>query len=245
MPIVFNFFAIIQVIVLLLFWFFLYLITEFLGIGSNVNDNVALIYKMLAASVITGYLDIRGLKGKLFYLPTWLVCIIVAIFFLQIFLSDVLRLKHGVFVYIISVLIIWGYYALYKIALRKKWEQKKMLLLELQKKMENEEAINSEEYWTMASQVHFKPPYIFLYFGFIWKLLFKNIIDGNDFLNYYKVFLNSIDLKEVQKENHKMWIVDFKESVAKAKSFDDYEHPLFSISRLGNIIDYTNEKIKT
>ena len=69
MTIIFNIYALVQALFLGIFLGILYIITEYFGFGKDIDGDFALVYQFMFATLITAYTDLKGIKGKLFYLP--------------------------------------------------------------------------------------------------------------------------------------------------------------------------------
>ena len=238
MPIVLNAYFIIQLIILAICLGIWYLITAYFGIGNNINGDLALMIELLAAAVITGYTDVKGIKGRLFFIPTWIVCILGSLYILKTQFYG-LESQYSLQVYISTAIILIVYYRLYKKEMRKNWERRKGLLDEF-KNLSEFETSNTKKFWEMASQIYFKPPITFLFMNPLWKILYKNTLSESEFLEYYKELMSKINIDDLEKSREKRWVAELKRALTNADNFDQYTHPHLSLTRLGNIIDSMN-----
>ena len=71
--------------------------------------------------------------------------------------------------------------------------------------------------------------------------IYKNTYTGDQFLEFYKEFLNTIDVDSINDKRYNRWTLKLKESFKRPNKFSEYEHLPFSFSRLGNTIDYMNK----
>jgi len=246
MPIVFNAYALLQAIIAVLCLGVLQLgamifAPEYNLIGGT-NESV---FSLQFMALVAAFTDARGMKGRLFFLPTWLVLVLGSLFvfhFSVAYYLDQVVVKTIV-LYCSSAFIAIFYFVQTRLYLEKTWAKKKGAL-EVMKSRISQGDLTPKEYWQIASHAYYRPPALFFNSPLIWKFFFKNAIDGDDFLEHYKYFINSINTAELLNDEQRQVIREIKDALAPAQNFDSYNHPEYSLGQLGRIIDGMNEKFK-
>jgi len=241
MPLVFNGAAFIQAIILAACLGVLYLITETFDVGNTINGDLAIIIQLQAAAIITLFTDIKGIKGRLFFLPTWIVALVASIFFLTNMLNSELADKYSILIYSTSLLIAIAYFYYNTKQLRKNWIKKKELMKSFKAETDNGTLFDGQ-FWKIASHLYYKPTGLFLHANPIWRIIYRNAIDADEFLEYYKTFIGAIDREKIDHRSHKAWNAEFNNALKEAQSFKEYAHPFMALSRLANLIDLMNKK---
>ncbi len=251
MAVIFNVFAVLQAIIGVAVVGILHLLLNLFGFDYDmIGGTREAFVSLVIIAAISAYTDAKGLKGTLFYLPMWLVVIAAAIFVFSItyngtrsvfvdgsyqYVEESLTL-HKLFLYGASLLISLGYIRLSRKELAKTWQKKKTHLELLKAGMQAGE-VNPQQFWEQALLVYYKPSNLFLYLNYLWKPLFANAIDGDEFLQYYRDFINLIDIDQLAKKRHKVWTSEFRTALNQAKNFNEYSHPMLALARLRNTID--------
>ncbi|WP_296381468.1 hypothetical protein [Winogradskyella sp.] len=71
--------------------------------------------------------------------------------------------------------------------------------------VENETLFDGE-FWKVASHLYYKPTSLFLHASQLWKIIYRNSVDANEFLEYYKTFIGAID---VEKIDHRSQVIRY------------------------------------
>ena len=246
MPIVFNILAIFQLVVAALVIGLLHLIVKGLGFDYDmIGGSREAIVSLQIMAWLVAYLDAKGWKGQLFFLPTWIILILGSFFFF-LDMSHYEEVKrYELVLYISSALIFVFYVVKTRQQLRKTWDEKKQVLAALKEKTGTGE-LAGRDYWILASNVYYVPTYSFfyVYLNHVWKLVFSNAIDIKDFWEHYKTFLNTIDIDAIEEEKHKKWVKEFRDSLNEHGDYSTYTQPSFAFARLGTVIDQMNENYK-
>lgn len=235
MALIFNTYAVIQALVLALFLGILYFLSEYFNFGNTIDGDFALVYQCMFAVVITAYMDLKGIKGKLFFIPTWIVFILFIILFS---FQNKFSVSDRYFIYTFSAIVTIVFYFKYKKTLSKNWQNRIQLLNEL--KNNNAFEKNDSEYWKYLSHLYFKPSLLFLYWNKLYMLIYKNCVDKNEFYNYYKYILNTINTEEINNKRYKNWVIEHQKAFNESTSFDNYSNPEFAFTRLANLISDMN-----
>ncbi len=240
MKLIFNLHTLIQAIIILpvIFIITYFIPSNFLKDWIPYGDTETIVL-FLVASLIATILDVFGIKGKLFYIPTWILLFIFPFFAFQAnnIIFKILSLSF------ILILIVFHTLKTRKM-LRKEWKDKKDLMDKLKNNLTK---INEQEFWKYASNIYFKPSLLFLYFYPIWKIIYDNAIDKNEFTDYYKYFVNSINLENFNSYSNKQnfffknEIKKLNEDLNDSNNFVSLKHRPFSLHRLGLAIDFKNK----
>ncbi|MDX2361267.1 MAG: hypothetical protein QNK23_10705 [Crocinitomicaceae bacterium] len=252
MILIFNIQAIFQAILGVVVVGLLHLLLSLFGLDYDmIGGTREAFVSLLIIAYIAAYTDAKGLKGKLFYLPAWIVFILGAILVFNMTYGESrynhdtgLNVKENLaflqsFLYGTSLLIALIHIRKSKAHLRKVWTEQKEHLNSLKAAVQEYNEI-PVDFWVIASRVYFKPSIFFLYNNGIWKLLFSNSIDENEFLEYYRDFINLIDLDTLDEE-HRNNMSILKSALNKATSFQDYDHPTNSLANLASVINSKTE----
>ena len=78
--IIFNLYAILVAIVILIFWLPIHFVASVIFPGYESNEQLGLIVFMVIATVVSGGTESAGVPGRLFFLPMWLVGILGTLF---------------------------------------------------------------------------------------------------------------------------------------------------------------------
>jgi len=211
---------------------------------------------LLIIAFVSAYTDIKGLKGKLFFIRSWIIYAIASIFVFSITYSGfVMRdlnnfdinsteslyqteslCGYQTFI-VISIFLLIVFYVLGSRKQLKKVWAKKQQNLELLKQEAAKNGSSSLSFWVLASHVFYKPSNVFLFSNRVWTKIFKNTFDGNDFTLYYREYINLIDLESIPFKNHKKWLTEFKKALNNNSIYEYYQHPPMALARLGTLID--------
>jgi hypothetical protein len=255
MAIIFNLYALYQIVISVIALGLIHFILYFFGydmIGGTREAYVSL----LIIAFVSAYLDVRGFKGRLFFIPTWLVAMAAAIFvysltytgikmtFEEPYYIEESLVGYKIFI-VVSIVFITTYYILLnRKYLRKKWQHQQNLLKQFEMEVKSK-TLDTKQFWQRAAQVFYKPSNTFIYFNYAWKKLFPNTINEDRFLKYYQSFVNLIKEKGIPFKNHEKWTSEFKEELDKASAFELYNHPIYALARLGTLIDRMNNETHT
>lgn len=242
MVFVFNLYAIAQLLIIGLVVGLLHLILSPFGydmIGGSREMYVSLIFAM----TVSVYSDVKGLKGKLFYIPVWAFCGILAV--VAFVMAPTFFESHSIFEYVFLWFAIIGnciwFYKLNRLEYQKIWTQKQQAL-QILKETSQSENLDQKKFWILASHIYYRPGYLFFLMYPIWSKLHEGVISQKEFIQYYRDFADLIKPEYLVTERLQKRVADFKEDLAQAGNDDDLLVPDLSLSRLGNAIDEINTK---
>lgn len=243
MPIVFNIYALFQAIIAFIILWVINFLISLLGYDYNlIGGTKEAFVSLQILALITAYLDVKGMKGSLFFLPTWIVLIIGSIVVFNI-THDTEVVSNQAFLYLSSLLIIMIYFRLNRKELKKNWIKRKEILQVLKSKMSAND-ISKSDYWKLASHLYYKPSYLFLHANSVWSFLYPDVITGDEFLKFYQEFINTVDIESIESNRYNRWTHQLKKSLHSAKRFSEYQHATLSFTRFANTIDFMNEVSK-
>jgi hypothetical protein len=244
MPIIFNVYAVLQAIIAIAILGLLHLLLQLFNFDYDLLGGTREApFSLLVLAFVTAYTDAKGLSGRLFFLPTWVVLIIGSLFVFYITYFGAEKNNYQLFIWGISLLIIWFYLRKARKEIMIVWSKKKDALAALKNRLEAT-GKNDEEYWKIASQVYYKPSNLFIHANPLWKFFFKDAISGDDFLQYYRSFINTIQVDRLTNSKHREWIKELKDALNNAATFIEYMHPASAFTRLANVIDNMNSHFK-
>ncbi|WP_298511308.1 hypothetical protein [uncultured Kordia sp.] len=243
MPIIFNIYALFQAIIGVALLGLIQLVLPLFGYNYDlIGGTKEAFISLQILALIAAYLDAKGMKGSLFFLPTWLTLIIGSIFVFYITYDSDTFQKNQFILYMSSIAIVAIYVKLNQRELRKKWKKRKHTLEMLQLKIKSN-SITQVEYWKIASHLLYNPSFFFLYLNPLWTKIYPNTITADEFLQYYKEFINTIDIDTIKNKRYNKWTRSLKESLNKPGTYSEYKHLTFSFSRLANTIDHMNSNL--
>ncbi|MDX1348685.1 MAG: hypothetical protein R3279_00480 [Putridiphycobacter sp.] len=255
MAVIFNLFALYQIVISVIALGLIHFILYFFGydmIGGTREAYVSL----LIIAFVSAYLDVRGFKGRIFFIPTWLVAMAAAIFvysltytgikmtFEEPYYIEESLVIHRLFLTLAIISIVCFYIFLNRKYLRIKWQRQQNLLKQLETEVKLN-TIDTKQFWQKAAEVFYKPSNTFIYFNSGWQKIFPNTINEDSFIKYYQSFVNLIKEKGIPFKNHEKWTSEFKEELDKATAFELYNHPIYALARLGTLIDRMNNETHT
>jgi hypothetical protein len=240
MAIIFNIYAVIQAFIIGLVLGAVYLLMKLFHIEDfGGTQGSAITFQVMA--LLAAYTDAKGIKGRIFFLPTWIILIGTSYVMLEGAYDT--NSYHELMLAITSLMIVLLYIKWQTTQLKKTWIKKQIALEMLESKIRTN-TCTDKEYWTLASHVYYDPSTFFLFLYPIWKIVFRNAIEWNSFQDHNKRFLNSIKLETVPKERLRGWVREFRDALNTANSFKNYSHPLFAFRRLATVIDETNRSLR-
>ena len=239
MKIIFNIHALIQAVIILpiIFVITLFVPSDFLKDWIPYSDAEIMVL-FLVASLVATVLDVSGIKGKIFYIPTWALLLAFAFFVFEV---DNVTFKISSILFAI-IRIVFHTLKTRK-RLKKEWQHRKRLMNEFKN---DSNKIDESEFWRYASELYFQPSLLFLYINPIWRVIYDNAIDRTEFIDYYKYFISSINLDYFNGYSNKQYYF-YKKEIEKLQrdlnnsdSFVGIKHRPFSLYRLGLAIDFKN-----
>lgn len=231
MIIVFNIAAIFQALLGLLIFTVLYGIlwpfgntAENFFFGNGSEFTLIILYGFM-----TSVMDLSGLKGRLFWLPTWIVCIIATLFLNN---SRFIMGQPSVWVNIFAFSIALFYILMYTRKVKREWGIAKMALKQI---TESFSVIDDEVFWRMAAASFYSPHWMFKNLYFLWAPLFGRIVSDSDVMTHYRSLLNCKQFEEITSEDYRAWMIELREkfdSYGSIQEFHDIDKELRKVARV-------------
>lgn len=241
MPVIFNIYAIVQILIGgLILAFIQWLIFLFGSDYYVLGGEMELFISVQFLTLISAYLDVKGFKGSLFYLPTWLTLLIVSIISTYTKFSDKIVSNNKIIIYLYAIVFVILYIRFNRKELKKIWANKRLNLELLNSKMA-ENTVEPKEFWAFASKIYFKPSNLFLFLNVIWSIIYSKVIDGDEFLKFYRDFLDKVELYDLDKERHERWVSELKHSLDYDEKMKYYSHRTGSLTKLATVINHQND----
>ena len=234
--IVFNIHAIIQLIVIFLALMVGQLVCWPFGFdlidAMDGNETNTLIF----VAIIAMYTDIKGLKGRLFWIPIWVIAILFLLFVHNSshWHSNV---SYGNLI-VLSLLVI--YVAFSWLHYSNRFNRAKLALDALQEQNHNS---NPTEYWNLVAGAFYQPPFLFLKAYSLWKIMREPVFSGQDFREHYGRMLSLPAFREITLEPYDEWIRELKIKMESNADFGNYRDPERDLKRIAQIIDRTQSKL--
>ena len=218
---------------------------SFVGIDFDLSETNNLPDLFLIFTLFATFTDARGLKGKVFFLPTWIVSLLITVLVFITFSqgsdeANLTTVQYSVYITLfIAIPFIHG--RVTGNVLRKSWEEKQAYLAQLKAKFDANE-IEPAAFWLMASHVFHNPSLFFLKAYPVWKVIHWNPIDSRDFISFYQDFINMMNFDEIDSKFVKGKVLALSDALNNATSLSDYSHPSNAFAKLAQAIDIMNDK---
>lgn len=233
--IVFNTHAFYQAIVLAAGIYIAYLLKLDDFLSHKISDWIAILAMCYIAFFFLCYTELKGIKGKVFWTPTWFI------FTLIIIVYGFLKIEYIYLKYINLLLAVYLLYFYLKKFNMKFIEDFSKANTALNTLNTNEQLFinNKKEFWRQLSHAFIFPSNIFLFLHPVYKKVFKNSVSQEFFINHYFMFTNLIADKATKNYSRKD-IRKFHASLEQYFKTGKYTHRLGSLTNLARIIDYEN-----
>ncbi|UAY50972.1 hypothetical protein [Ferruginibacter albus] len=192
------------------------------------------------AAFICVIMDVKGLHGRVLFLPTWLLCIVTSIFLGEIGWQDKSPMLWILLA--LSILIIFIYIYKMPAHLRKEWSEKKAAANQLKLAI-SKNPISDKDFWSIASNMFYSPSLLFTFCYSAWKFIFRHAIDEQEVLEHYRFMINTMPIDTIKGNRYKNWMISLKKELNNTKDTSGYIDP-FMITRLGNLINDMNSSFK-
>lgn len=245
MAIIFNIYAIFQAIVSVALLALLHLILRLFQFDYDLLGGTReASFSLQFMALVCAWMDAKGVKGHVFFIPTWIILILGSLFVLGDSFSPGITNMYRYTIYGGAIFITLFYFRKSSQHFTTRWAICTAAREELQKQMQ-QSGLSDKEYWQLASHLYYKPSFLFLHAYPVWAFLFSRAIDGNDFLEHYKYLINSIPVQTLVKTNHREWISELQGALNSAADISDFSAPHSGFSRLAMVIDQMNKELKS
>lgn len=253
MPIIFNPSIILQILISGICILLMHLLFSAFGIDYNVLGKREFFVSCLIAAFISLLLHLKGLEGHLFFVPTWLLLIIIAkVSFnanydgkIQIdeppYFKEENILPYQLFFYTSVIFLFYFYYSQYRKKITKCWSAAKDALETLRLGFKNNN-LNTKEFWSIASHAYYVPPEMFFKFYTIWKTIYNKPLEKDTFYDHYKVFFGLINLDGIDNEQYRNWMFEIKYTIEIMNNNNQFIIQKHWFEKLATVIDYMNKK---
>lgn len=245
--IIFNIHAIIQLVLFFLAVGILHVVllifgVDFIGSLENRGGEYDALFLL---SIVAMYSDIKGIKGRLFYIPVWILSI-ATIYFLSTTshaMSGRVSLWWPLFLLLLYPVFLWFHH-------RKRFNRAKDVL----EAIVHEGGLESDplKFFNAVSGAVFMPPPLFFFSFDFWKLLGQPVMSGDDYLEHYREVLNLRGFNDNLKDPYDKWILELRDKFNSTQSFADYpgdakkdfKRIVQTITRTIKIIENGDSKVK-
>jgi|GEM_PF-6071222 len=244
----FNFAAIGQAFFSALFIFALHGILSYGGSDYDlIGGSRELAFSIMLLGWLTMIMELIGLKGRILYIHSWLICIIGSILaFLYVYphgFFEAPSSAYNIFVYGSACLIPLVYWWRNRVDLTRKWEQKKATLQEFKERSNNPgDGIPPHEFWTLASLCFYKPSNIYLFLYPVWNRVYPEICPRNEFIQHYRDLMAMLPLENLVENWHVTWMEEFTQQLQ--ADAPHYMHKPLSLNRAHRVVMSMETKTK-
>ncbi len=234
--IVFNIHAIIQLVIIFLALLVCHVVCLPFGVdlieavGRSNNETNALIF----VAIIAMYTDIKGIKGRLFWIPIWIIALALILFVN----NSRFMMGHSTNANLVVLLLVLLYFAFSWLHYAKRLRNAKMVLELL---ANQNPALSPVEYWNLVETAYYQPPFLFLKAYSLWQLIREPVFSGQDFVEHYGKLLDLQAFRDITLEPYDEWIRELKTKLNNTTDFSRYQDPERDLKRIAQIID----RIKT
>lgn len=204
-PIIFNAAALLQAIVLALVLGLLYLLNIEQWFDAYwIGRNIALYIAFFIASAM----DVKGAKGRVFFLPSWLILLGLTVFSAK----DGHAPAWAFWTTIIIAIMLLRWHGSRMDAQFKTDFQNAYILATTLQYMDTATDENKKEFWAAALQASYKPTAFYLFFHPLFRILYPNSVTRREFVAHYKTIVESVK-KEAKRPDHAGWLGDFESAL--------------------------------
>lgn len=242
--IVFNGNAVIQAIILAL----LGLLGYFLGIErffDSFGDKSGSIVGFYCIYAILYSTEIMGIKGKLFWIPTWFLWLVFIFLFnlgYQSYFDPEDNLFNKIFHicnYFIPILLFYGMIRKLHNQFVSNFKNAHLVLANINKTdawYEN----NKKQFWIELSHAFVRPGFVFLQFYPLYRFLFGNVITQEAFLEHYENLIALIK-KRMTTSMNVAELNAFSMDIDNFKQTKSYSHSSGNLNAVAKVIDAENQ----
>lgn len=244
--IVFNFFAIGQAIIVVAIVALLHWILNLIGFDIDlIGGTYEAPYSLMFGAYICAATELRGMKGRLFWLPMWLLLIAGSLFVIFInqksgrFSWDGIELKNRLMdyyplLYVVGAYIFYYFYKNLNKYMMQRWEASKTALAQL-KQLDYKE-IDKKEFWGFINMSYFKPSPIYYHLNEVWSKIYKNSVPEKEYITHTTDLLGVLNEYGVEQKRHKKWIETFYNETVGAEKLNNFNPPFMGFKRLEECI---------
>ena len=235
MVIIFNWYAVLQGLILgALYAILYYLNIDGLFSYFEIPEGVGHALLCYPAFFIVSAMDMNGIKGRLFFIPTWVILLAAPVIAISAY--------HGPGLYwcsrILSPLLLLYFIIRKNRRFNANFEKAQLALHEMQK-LPIETAEERRIFWMLASHAYFKPSWFYLYGNPVFRLIFQNSPTLDQFAAHYRRLIPLIQQQ-----------VTAQEQLYKLRGFElqlgheKYKHNTGYLNNIAEIIDAKNKALQ-
>lgn len=210
-------------------------VSFFESIGVAQSEQLYIICYFLI--VLFGVTEIAGLKGRVYWVPSWLFIIVLSLLG-GLRLDGWLQLGN-------AMLVLGMGLAIFKITdaqFVKRYTQSKIALRDLEK-FPPVSPEKRGDFWAIAQKSFIYPSHLFLFFYPVYRLVSPNSIKQMDFVQHNLKLISKIK-PEVTDNNDLIKLREFEAPLELAVHFKKYKHPGYALTNLKKVIK-RNAKINS
>ncbi len=230
-PVLFNAAAFIQALILGTILGILYLI-NIEALLPGVPDWIAVNVFLYTSFFIVCKMDLNGIKGRVFFLPTWLILII-----LTLYSAKDRNAPEWAFwlTLVLAVLLLVRFASKMDNRFKADFQNARIAAGSLQY-IDTTTDEGKKKFWATATNAFIKPTNFYLFLYPLFKVLYPYSVTRDEFVAHYSELVPVLK-KEVDKEKFIRWLENFEQSLTFK---ENYSHEPFSVGRVETIIDEGN-----
>ncbi|MFP9098626.1 hypothetical protein ACLI09_06185 [Flavobacterium sp. RHBU_24] len=235
MVIIFNWYAILQGIILgALYAILYYLNIDGLFAYLEVTEGTGRALLCYPAFFIVSAMDINGIKGRLFFIPTWIILLFIPLVAISAY--------HGAGLYwcsrILSPLLFLYFIIRQNRRFNANFKKAKVALHEMQH-LPTETAEERRKFWALASHAYIKPSWFYLYGNPVFSTIFQNSPTLDEFAAHYRRLIPIIQ-PQVRDQDQLYKLRGFELQL----SHEKYKHNAGYLENIAEIIDAKNKALQ-
>jgi hypothetical protein len=230
--VVFNIAAIAQLLIIVILVGLLHVIFGLFGFDliNHFGKRTGLVDGLLIVTYLAFYIDVRGLKGKLFWTPVWLLTLFATILF-------VLNPSFvGYSAYTLSGLILvpFVFWWMVRRNILSKWGRAKNVMAEIDQM--GPSRVENEKFWMYLSGTYYKPGWLYFKGYDVWKFLFGGVLSKEDVAEHYLKLVNFEALREIQLDPYTDWMNQIRKNLMSESGNQQFPNHERDIDRIGRIL---------
>ena len=247
MRIVFNMYAVLQALIIAAIGALIYFTGFDRWIDStSVASKTVHIISLYFIYWILSSMDKRGIKGQLFWFPTWFLCLA---FIMCVNAWDYDGDAHKgfwwqaftVFNYVFPIYLGYRMFKILDAIFIAKFREANSVLTHMPKTDEYFEA-NKKAFWAQVSHTFVFPSNAFLFFYPIYHFLYRNSITKKEFVAHYHLLLETLKGKAASERNQTT-LAKFWKQLDESIKTNNYYHEFSSLQNLAYVINSEHDAL--
>ena len=216
--IIFNIYSIIQLIISFLAILLVHVVGLIFGYDflDSLFHSGGEIYALFIVIIVSMYTDVKGIKGRLFYIPVWILGLAVLVF--------ITNTSHMPSSYRMSVLwpiLLLGLYPFFLwLHHRKRFKIAEDSLEELTRMDIN--GMDDVTFFNVVQATVYNPPGLFFGSPNFWQSIGSPVLSGEDYINHYSKVLAMRPFSRIKAEPYEEWLQQLKQNLTGIQTLTTY-----------------------